>query len=926
MADAAAAGLELHLYPTRWEGKSGANPSGSVAREVRRNPKSPDFTGLERSAQSSFDDSGGPKTKEFDKCTAEQQKTNATVLKSLRQDLEKQENQKKRQASRNKGDGQLGADMHLASDATSRAPIQLERLKILQNDIVPKEVLGVWGADARRLLADPWGCIERRADDVEADGPPPRPRSDPRLRQSRELLKGLALTLHRGGLVAFGRVPNHWRRRPPRSRLAAPGAASALDLGDAALEQGAAAAMELRGAAVDLQDGFYQPCFKVTSDWFGLDCRMTDEEAGIAEMFGVGSWLPVAADDAVWPCFCGVPVGMRCERNLAEAQLLRDVRLAPRLAQGSPVAAPCADNGGLLCFDSEDANTFCDAMVAALTERGFRHAPRQLELRAGCAGEVMRIVLGHLVNFFMLARPALSVLSCLCGRSAENLGAQHCPAAFCSDACATGRAIDAGLFSGSKLRDVCQWRERWRFTDAEAMGAVEAGVPHPGVTGIVPSLPDGMSPLGAGGGCWSAPGRGARLAERGLRRYAVAGWRLGWGGCGGWRRVPQRTAVTPRAWARVGPKLPCLSDSSDSRAGLGCVGFTVKVFGLCHRVGVSVSIENPASSRLLKYPPLVSTMPLRRWAPGVESYTAVVSAFAAQAATDGAVHWFDAMVEREVTPNAISYNAVMDGFAKRGDVATVTSWLAKMAAASVQLTSVSLAIAVSASVNARDGVEAARRLQEMVEAGVEPGTMCYNVLISSCAKSSAAGKALHWFDSMIEKRISPDEVSYTGLIDCYAKRGDAENSVLWFHKMAEARISGSRIAYTAVIDCFARQGRAELAMKWLEDMSRARQSPDVISCNAVINGCAKRKDVQSAIRWLERMSAMVVAPNRVSYTSVIDACARSGRTDLAQRYLDQMVQAGHLPDAVAATAVIGACARGGREARGGDLASRLFER
>eukprot|EP00959_Pyramimonas_sp_CCMP1952_P170858 3570313-Pyramimonas_sp.AAC.1 len=39
------------------------------------------------------------------------------------------------------------------------------------------------------------------------------------------------------------------------------------------------------------------------------------------------------------------------------------------------------------------------------------HALRQLELRPGCTGEVMRIVLGRLANFFMLARPALSVLS-----------------------------------------------------------------------------------------------------------------------------------------------------------------------------------------------------------------------------------------------------------------------------------------------------------------------------------------------------------------------------------------------------------------------------------------------------------------------------------------------------------------------------------
>ena len=143
MSDAAAAGLELHLYPTWRESKSGVKPSGGAAREVRlafdylramqsydklntqgpasvelicrriiarqravwRHPTAPDFTGLERFAQSNFDESGGLKTTEFDKYMAEQQKTSAVVLKSLRQDIEEQENEKKRQAGRQQGAG-----------------------------------------------------------------------------------------------------------------------------------------------------------------------------------------------------------------------------------------------------------------------------------------------------------------------------------------------------------------------------------------------------------------------------------------------------------------------------------------------------------------------------------------------------------------------------------------------------------------------------------------------------------------------------------------------------------------------------------------------------------------------------------------------------------------------------------------------------
>ncbi|CAK0811644.1 unnamed protein product [Prorocentrum cordatum] len=677
LGDVAAAGLELHLYPTWWESKSGVNPTGSVAREVRlafdylrmlqaydqtnmvslaavelicrrivvcqkavrRNPKAPDFTGLERFVLSNFDESGGLKTTEFDKYMAEQQKASAVALKSMRQDVEEQENEKKRQAAGIAGLGQFGgapffevlsspcdtfplptgsaldmfgrgdraasrrlptragdepsaaalvsdavaalnglasarigrplqvrrsrpaerevtsaqqsildrvaervddqfpappdasfssalpdllkcADMYLTSESSSRVPIQLERLKILQNSTMPKEALDVVGADARKLLADPWRYIERRANDVEADGPPPRPYTDPRLRFSRELMKELVLTLHRGNLVVFrpsvkafiglftvvkkdgwwqrlivdARVPNHWHRRPPHSYLATPGAASALDLSDAALEPGDAAV------------------------------------------------------------FYGSMVAVLSERGFT----LRD-------------NVECDANLDMVGFELQGAKF----VWRQRRSRFWRlwHALRQLELRGGCAGEVMRIILGHLVNFFMLSRPALSVLSRLYVFSTENLGRyrrfdghvrgelvtcrgllalvrsrlrpHHYPVAFCSDASTRGYAIHSGQIDPHLLYDVCRWRERWRFAvaeegegpgidgaqtgldadfrelgadldiedgdwdrrgdravpvrraprvsslvPAEALRAAELGLPHPRVTGIVPALPD----------------------------------------------------------------------------------------------------------------------------------------------------------------------------------------------------------------------------------------------------------------------------------------------------------------------------------------------------------------------------------------------------------------------------------------------------
>ena len=138
LTEVSKAGLELHLYPTPWESRSGVNPQGSVARKVRqcfgylrcfqtydqlnlpalagielirrrvvacqrvvkRNAKNPDFSGTERFLQTSFDDSGGLRTSEFDKYMAEAQKTDATAMKHCRLRQEELEADEKRQAAK----------------------------------------------------------------------------------------------------------------------------------------------------------------------------------------------------------------------------------------------------------------------------------------------------------------------------------------------------------------------------------------------------------------------------------------------------------------------------------------------------------------------------------------------------------------------------------------------------------------------------------------------------------------------------------------------------------------------------------------------------------------------------------------------------------------------------------------------------------
>ncbi|CAK0901720.1 unnamed protein product [Prorocentrum cordatum] len=489
LSEVAKAGLELHLYPTWWESKSGVNPQSSVAREVRlcfdylrcfqsydqlnlpalsgvelicrrvivcqravkRNPKNPDSPGFERFLQASFDDSGGLRTSELDKYMAESQKTDATVLKQFRLWQEELEADKKRQAAK-------------PGDRAALSRFQT----------------GAGSPDERRFMV---------TNAVSA-------------------LNGL--------------------------------------------------------------DGFYQLRYLPLSDWFGIPIKITAGEAGISDVYdnvdGQDVWERVEPGERVWSCFCGVAMGwswglcichsaltdglivavgrmMVCSREVAERQLARDGFPAPCLSKGRPVIAPYVDNGGVVCYDVADAKQVYKEMVGELVSRGFtlrdlvefdedldmvgfvlsgsdkcwkRRRSRfwrlyggvgQLLARGGCAGDVMRVVLGHLVNFFLLSRCCLSILQECYQFVQQNIGRYRrfsatvvselraCQGAlplavarlsdpfyekaFISDSSTHGHALHQGYFSGAELRSVGRWKERWRFADEEkALGlGLEANGP-----------------------------------------------------------------------------------------------------------------------------------------------------------------------------------------------------------------------------------------------------------------------------------------------------------------------------------------------------------------------------------------------------------------------------------------------------------------
>ena len=76
-----------------------------IERAVKRNPRNPDFEGLQVFMSNLFDSTGGIVTTEFDKYMAEVKKSEAIVMKQERMWSEEQASRDKRAADPKKGKG-----------------------------------------------------------------------------------------------------------------------------------------------------------------------------------------------------------------------------------------------------------------------------------------------------------------------------------------------------------------------------------------------------------------------------------------------------------------------------------------------------------------------------------------------------------------------------------------------------------------------------------------------------------------------------------------------------------------------------------------------------------------------------------------------------------------------------------------------------
>ena len=339
---------------------------------------------------------------------------------------------------------------------------------------------------------------------------------------------------------------------PSLASLLTPESDPADSLDSPPLPDGSSPNSELYFASGDLQDSFYQfKCEALASD-FGMDFPEAASEYGCSQVWVDGEFVPVSGETRVFPVFCGVAMGWSwalwtCHQTVAsfvsdsssaapDPMLVEDRRVPPCVSTSHPVAGVYVDNFAVVGFGRAAVEKRFDQTVSSLTGAGFalhelvgpssgpepfenvglhlwgdekRLRPKssrawRLYLALHGLTEVrsvwgwqLRVVLGHIVNYFQLTPLVLSVLSSAytfvqanLDRSAPlwpevrdelrlvagfvflcevDLAAPASEVAFCGDSSTDGYALHAARLRPGEFLEATAVKERWRFTTVEKL-------------------------------------------------------------------------------------------------------------------------------------------------------------------------------------------------------------------------------------------------------------------------------------------------------------------------------------------------------------------------------------------------------------------------------------------------------------------------
>lgn len=263
-------------------------------------------------------------------------------------------------------------------------------------------------------------------------------------------------------------------------------------------------------------------------------------------------------------------------------------------------------------------------------------------------------------------------------------------------------------------------------------------------------------------------------------------------------------------------------------------------------------------------------------------WSAMISGYAKNGDSNGALKFFEEMQSLGLRPNSITMVSVISACTQLGDFGRgkwIHDFMVKSGIEMNMVVCTSLLDMYTKNVS----VDEARKLFDMMPTR---DVVSWNSLINSYAKNGYAYEALEAFKEMQDLGMEPNQVTFLSVLSSCAQIGALEKGREIDCLAKKMGIRSDLSVGTALLDMYAKSGSLVDARRVFDRISPR----DVIVWSAMINGYAMNGLSDEAISLFRRMLKEGIHPNEVTYVCVLTACSHGGLVDEGFEHFDSMAR------------------------------------
>ncbi|KAK2986094.1 hypothetical protein RJ640_003749 [Escallonia rubra] len=306
-------------------------------------------------------------------------------------------------------------------------------------------------------------------------------------------------------------------------------------------------------------------------------------------------------------------------------------------------------------------------------------------------------------------------------------------------------------------------------------------------------------------------------------------------------------------------------------------------------------------------------------------YETIVNAHLQAHSPQEALHYFDQMLDKNLTPTSNTFNNLLSFLVKSGDFEKSWCFFNEMKSR-VVLDDYSFGIMVKGCCENSELKRAFEVFDQMGEMGFSPNVVVYTSLIDGCCKSGDVEKAKGLFCKMGELGLIVNQYTYTVLINGLFKKGLKSEGFELFEKMKEDGVLPDLHTYNSVINVYCKDGELSNAFKLFDEMRERGVTSNVVTYNTLVKGLCRKMRVVEAERLVNEMKRAGVNPSLITYNTLIDGFSNVGKLDQASSFFNEMRSYGLSPSLVTYNVLIAGFARAGKPAPVLDIVRQMEER